>query len=132
MLELDQVLPRHAPGARAGEPPLGVPQEPLGMVLVQERAPPRVVDYDVQENPAAADMSRVGQLPELVDSRGPAIEHYQGGINRGEIKRRIRAAQPPEARISSRSRTYRQQVQDPASERVDNVRQKGNQVPQFA
>ena len=77
-------------------------------------------------------MHAVGQFAELVHAGGPLVELDQGGIDRQQILPGVRAAEPTEPRVGGRGRVHRQEMEDPATEGVDDVRQLANEVAQLA
>ena len=102
------------------------------MLLVQRRAPAGVIDHQIEEEPRPFGMNGVGQLAELLGTRGAAIELDQRRINCRQIEARVGTAEPAKPRVSRRRRVDRQQMEDPAAERVDDVRQFPNHVAQLA
>ena len=77
-------------------------------------------------------MRRPGEFAKLVHAGGALVEFHQRRINGGQIQAGIRTAETPEARISRRCGLHRQQLQNAAAERVDDVRQLPREVAQFA
>ena len=87
-------------------------------------------DGDVFVSYSREDKDRVLELAAQLRASGVSIWIDQGGIDGDEVLAGIRAAVAPEARIGGRRRRDRQQVQDAAAERIDDVRELGCQIPQ--
>jgi hypothetical protein len=102
------------------------------MLLKQRRPPARVIDHDVKKNPPVPAMHRVRQFAKLLDARRPLIELHQRRINRREIQAGIRTAKPTEPRKGRRRGIDRQQLQNPAAQRVKNMRQFRDQITEFS
>ena len=77
-------------------------------------------------------MGSPGEFAELIHAGGALVEFNERRINGGQIQAGIRTAETPEARISCRGGLHREQLQNAAAERVDDVRQLPREVAQFA
>jgi len=130
VVELDEVLPPHAPRARRVEAPVALAQEPVRVVLEEPRPPARVVHDDVEEDHALACVHRVRELAELVDARGLLVEDDERRIDARHVELRVGAPEAPHACVRRRRRPDRQEVQDAAAEHVDDVRDLGGDVPE--
>ena len=92
IVQLDEVRPDHAPGARGVEGAVLVPDKPFGMVGEELGGPAGVVDGDVDEEPGAPGMDAVRQFAELLERGGAAVEFGEGGVHVVKIQRGKRAA----------------------------------------
>ena len=102
------------------------------MFLLQLRTPAGVIDDDINNHPPAAQMRRVGQFAKLINARRAFVKNHQRRIHRHEIQRRVRTAKAPEPRERRRRGMHRQQMQNPAAEHIDDVRQALHQIAQLA
>ena len=132
MLELHQVLPRHPPGPGTGEPPVREAQEPLRMVLLEDRTPARVVDADVQQYPSAPEMHGVSQFAELVEPRGAPVKNHQCRVNGRQVQGCVWAAEAAKPRVRGGGGIDREQMQYPAAELIHDMRQKRDKVAELA
>ena len=80
-VQLDQVLPGHAPRAGTEERAILAAQKPLWMPLVEGGTPAGVIDDKVQKEPRAERMDRVGQFAELFDAGRAPIKLNQRRVN---------------------------------------------------
>src|SRR6185503_3588185 len=92
-------------------------------ILLQCRTPASVVDDDIKKNLRSACMRRVSQLTELVHAGRAFVENDERGIDGQQVLHGVGTAKTSKARVRRRRRVDREQVQDPAAERVDDVRQ---------
>jgi hypothetical protein len=60
------MFPGGAPGAEKEKRSIRIALEPVRMMIEQSGTPTGVVDHQVQEQPRAARMCRIGELPELI------------------------------------------------------------------
>ncbi len=132
MVEFHQVLPGRSPRAGAGEGTITRALEPFGMVLLEARAPASMVDHDIEKHPRASEMRCVRQLAELIDAGGAPVELDQCGVDAGQVQTRIGAAEAAEPCISCGHRIHRQQMQNAATKRTDNVRQLPDQAAEVS
>ena len=132
MLELDQIFPGVAPGAGRMEGAVGLPLEPFRVLVDERRAPAGVVDDDVEEDAAPQALGGRGQFPELVDGGGALVEFDQGRIDGGEVELGVGRAEATIARRGGRSRTHRQQVEDPAVQPLHDMGQLAHQIAEGA
>ena len=77
-------------------------------------------------------MNRISRFAELLYSRRPPVKFHERRVNRRQIEARVRAAVPTESRVSRRRGVDRQQMHDPTTERVNDVRQFRDEIAQFA
>ncbi len=131
-LQFDEVAPRVAPRAGAGELAVFLAQKPLGMFLLQGAAPAGVVDDEVEKKPAIARVDGIGQFAKLLDAGGAFVEHNERGVNVREATASVRAAEAAHSRVSGGRGIDRQQMQNAAAERADNVRQLRDDIPKRA
>ena len=102
------------------------------MVFLKDCAPAGVVDDDVEKDPRTERMGGGGEFAKLVKAGGPVIEFNERRVDRRQIERGIRTAKAPEPRIGGRCGVHRQQMQNAATERLDDVRQLAREVAKFA
>src|SRR5437773_12281312 len=99
---------------------------------MQGGTPTGVIDDEVEEQPRALAMDSAGQRAKLGDARCPPVELDERRINRGQIESGIRAADAAETRVGRRRGIDRQEMEDAAAERVDDVREFPGEVAEFA
>ena len=132
VLQFDQILPDRAPSPGTGEAAVRMPPEPFGMVFVEQGAPPRVVDHQIQDYFGLTPARFPCELAKLLHSGRPLIEFDQRGIYPRQIQRRVRAAETPEPREGGRRGIHRQQMNNPATEIVADMPQRSLEIPQGA
>ena len=131
-VQLHEVLPGDAPRAGTYERAVRAAQYPIRMILMEGGTPTGVIDDEVEEQPRPLAMDRAGQLAKLGHARGPPVEVDERRINRGQIESGIRAADAAETRVGRRGWVDRQEMENAAAERVDDVRQFADEVAEFA
>ena len=77
-------------------------------------------------------MNGFGEFTELFDAGRALIEHHQRRINARQILDGVGTTETAKLGQRGRGRTHRKQVQNPATERVEDVGQLGDQIAQFA
>ena len=80
-VQLDQILPGHAPRAGTEERAVLAAQKPLWMPLVEGGTPAGMIDDKVQKEPPPERMDRVGQFTELFDAGRAPIELNQRRVD---------------------------------------------------
>src|SRR5476649_2271049 len=98
------------------------------MIFLQGRTPAGVIDDDINEDACAERVRGKRKFAKLVNAGGAFIEFDQGGINGGQIQCGIRTAETSKTRVSRGCRMDRKQMQNPAAEGLDDVRQLFYQV----
>ena len=132
VVEFREIFPDIAPGAGRDERTFLVAHVPFGMSLLQRRAPAGVVDDDVEEDLRAARVSGVSEFAELIDTGRAFVEDEERGIDRKQILHGVGTAETSEARVGRGRRADRQEMENAAAERIDDVRQVFDDVAQFA
>ena len=132
VVQLHQVLPGGAPGARAVEGAVGVAPEPVRLVLQQAGAPARVVHEDVEEHLPAPPVDGLGQLPELLLGGGAAVKVHQGGVDGREVQLGVGAAEAAHAGVGGGHGPHGQQVQNAAAQALEDVGHGCREVAQAA
>ena len=93
------------------------------MIFLQRRTPAGVIDDDVDEYPRPERVRGVGELAELINAGRAFVELDERGIHGGQIQRGIRTAETAEARVGRGRRMHGQQMNDPATEPIHDMRQ---------
>ena len=78
---------------------------------------------------AAAAMDGVGQFAKLPDAVGPPVKFHQRRVDGGQVQARVRTAKAAEAGEGGGRGIDRQQLQNPAAQSVENVRQLARSNP---
>ena len=99
MIQLGQVFPGNTPGTGADKGAVRGAQVPLWMRFLERGTPARMVGDHIQEDPPAAQMSRISQFAELIHAGRAPVEFDQCGINAHQVKARIRTPEPSHPRI---------------------------------
>ena len=102
------------------------------MIFLQGRAPAGVVDDDVKEHPCAEQMRGMGEFAKLIHPGRAFVEFDECRINRGHVQCGVRAAKTPKASVSCGRGMNRQQMNDTATKRLDDVRQLAGQIAELA
>ena len=132
LFQFNEIFPGGSPGAGTGKRAVGIPPEIFGVIFLQNRTPAGVVDDDVEEHARAQRMRVAGKFAKLVHAGGALVKFNQRRVNGRHVKRGIRAAETAEARIGRRRGMNRQQMDDAATELLNDVRQLAGEVAQFA
>jgi len=77
-------------------------------------------------------MRGVSQFAELIDSCRVLVEHHERQVDGCQIERGIRAAEPAEAGVGRGRRVDWKQMQDPAAQEVQDVREVLDEIANFA
>ncbi len=73
-----------------------------------------------------------GRIRKIDPPRCAFVKFDEGRIDRGQVQRGIRAAKTPKARESCGRGVNRQQMNDAAAKRLDDVRQLAGQITELA
>ena len=130
LIHLNEVFPDDIPGSRTFELAIVLADEPLRMLLPFGAAPTRVVNDQVEHESCSPRMYLDCQFPKLVHPGGASIKLDQCWINLSQVLQCIGRPVAPEPSERGGCRAHRQQVHDPASEPVDDVRQFCDERPQ--
>ena len=123
VVELDEIRPLDAPGARRMEAAVRLVPEPVRVVRLQGRGPARVVRGQVDEEEPAPRMDGANQLLELAERRDGLVELGHRGIDREEVRRGERTAVFAHDGIRRRHGERRQRLDDAEAHRVHDERQ---------
>ena len=94
MPQFNEVFPSVAPGARALESGVWIPEKPFRVLLVKGGSPTGVIDDNVEKDARPLIVGGICEFRELFDARGAPVEIHNGRINSGEIQRGIWTAKP--------------------------------------
>ena len=102
------------------------------MLLPQSGSPTGVIGHHIQEHPRAAQVRFISQLPKLIDAGGALVELHQRRVDRRKILHGVRTSEAPKTRKSRGRWIHRQQMQNPAAQGVDDMRQLLDHIAQLA
>src|SRR5262245_51851108 len=102
------------------------------MLLLQGRAPARVIDDGIEEDFGAEGVGGVGQLAELIDAGGALVELDEGRVDGQEVLYGIGTSKSTKASTGGGRGGDGQEMQDAAAEPSHDMRELRRQVAQLA
>jgi hypothetical protein len=102
------------------------------MIFLQNRAPAGVVNDDINEDARTEGVCGPGEFAKLIHAGGAPVEFDKRRVNGREVERRIGAAEAPEPREGGRRGMNGQQMENAATELLDDVGQLAGEVAKLA